>query len=162
MNIDEIINTPRRVVNVDEIQLPESMEITPNENGDNGKENGEKTDGENVQMSLVEVANMAIAAYNVIQTAIYKRIEPRFDASLTPDECKAIEPPLRAVLAQYNVQMSPITGLIVVVAGINVGKIMQIKMLRAEFAKKEKEEKKKEEEKKEKPFFMNDETTKIN
>lgn len=134
MNIDEILNTPRTAIDPDKIELPETEEQTAQQTTENGEKNGENT---TVSMSPAQLANMAIGVYNAIQTAVYKRIEPRFDASLTPEETQALLPPTEAVLAQYNVQMSPVTCLVVTIVGINMGKIMQLKMLQAQWKKEE-------------------------
>lgn len=135
MDINEIFNTPRKVVDVENIQLPENEQPTPENDQANNEANGENTQAnEAVTMSLHECASMCIVAYNVIQTAIYKRIEPDFDAALTPDESKAIQIPLEAVLSQYNVTMKPTTALIVTLVGVNVGKIMAIKMIQSQRA----------------------------
>lgn len=141
MNIEQILNEPRREVNPETIELPENMEvITPETNG-NKTDTKENEDGKQVQMSLAELATMSVMLYNAIQTAIYKRVEPRFNAELTKEETQALIPTVKAVLQQYNVTMTPIMALLTTLAGINIAKIVQIKMLRAELQEEEKAKK---------------------
>lgn len=147
MNVDEIFNTPRKKVDIENIQLPENLENDNKENGEKTTENGEqKAENGEMTMSCAQLAAMAIGLYDAIQTAVYKRIEPAFDAKLTTEETNALIPPTTAVLEQYNVTVSPLTALVVTIVGINVGKIMQIKMLQAEKAKQIEEAKVEEEE----------------
>lgn len=127
MDIKQIINEERKLVNVDNIELPEEQEIAENQQ----TENEGKQDENEVQMSLKDIASMVIMGYNAISVAIYHKFEPEFDASLTKDEMQALQPPLEAVLQQYNVTLTPTTALIIAVAGINVNKIMQLRMFRA-------------------------------
>lgn len=156
MNFEEIITTPRREIDPRTIQLPESEEVDSRQTNENNGQTQENEPANAVTMSLGEIANMAIGVYNVLQTAIYKRVEPNYDAALTTEEIKALQPPVKAVLQQYNVTMSPMTALITTVVGINLGKIMQIKMLRAEMERIEAE--KAEEEKKQKNIETKTET----
>ena len=142
MDIKQIINEDRKLVNVENIELPEEQEIAENQQN----ENDGKQDENKVQMSLKDLASMAIMGYNAVSVAIYHRFEPGFDASLTKEEMEALQPPLEAVLQQYNVTLTPTTALIIAVAGINVTKIMQLRMYRA--AKQIEEAKAVEEEKK--------------
>lgn len=135
MNVDEIFNTPRKKVDIENIQLPENMENDKAENGEKTTGNGEKkAEHGEITMSCAQLAAMAIGLYDAIQTAVYKRIEPAFDAKLTAEETNALLPPTTAVLEQYNVTVSPITALIVTIVGINVGKIMQLKILQNQLA----------------------------
>ena len=156
MNFDEILTTPRREIDPNTIQLPESEEVVNGQTNENNGQTQENAQANAVTMSLGELANMAIGVYNALQTAIYKRVEPNFDAALTPEEIKALQPPVKAVLQQYNVTMSPMSALITTSVGINLGKIMQIKMMRAEMARIEAE--KAEEEKKQKNIETKNET----
>lgn len=142
MDIKQIINEDRKLVNVENIELPEEQAVTENQQN----ENDGKQDESKVQMSLKDLASMAIMGYNAISVAIYHRFEPEFDASLTKEEMEALQPPLEAVLQQYNVTLTPTTALIIAIAGINVTKIMQLRMYRA--AKQIEEAKAVEEEKK--------------
>lgn len=161
MDIDLIMNEERRVVDIDKIELPATEQFT-SENKQQASENGTKTiENEVVKMSLGELATMGVAMYDVAQTAIYKRIEPRFNAALTTEEKQAIEPALKAVLKQYNVEMTPVNALIITLVSINVGKVVQLKMLRVELAKAEAKaeaEAKEQEEKKINNAFFDDET----
>lgn len=135
MNVDEIFNTPRKKVDIENIQLPENMENDNKENGEKTTENGEqKAENGQITMSCAQLASMAIGLYDAIQSAIYKRIEPAFDAKLTAEETNALLPPTTAVLEQYNVTFSPVTALIVTIVGINVGKIVQLKILQNKLA----------------------------
>lgn len=135
MNVEEIFNTPRKKVDIENIQLPENMENDNKENGEKSTENGEqKAENGEITMSCAQLAAMAIGLYDAIQTAVYKRIEPAFDAKLTAEETNALLPPTTAVLEQYNVTVSPVTALIVTIVGINVGKIMQLKILQSQLA----------------------------
>lgn len=135
MNVDEIFNTPRKKVDIENIQLPENVENDTKENGEKTTENGEqKAETGQITMSCAQLAVMAIGLYDAIQMAVYKRIEPAFDAKLTAEEINALLPPTTAVLEQYNVTVSPVTALIVTIVGINVGKIMQLKILQSQIA----------------------------
>ena len=42
MNVDEIFNTPRKKVDIENIQLPENVENDNKENGEKTTENGEQ------------------------------------------------------------------------------------------------------------------------
>lgn len=135
MNVDEIFNTPRKKVDIENIQLPENVDNDTKENSEKTTGNGEQnTENGQLTMSCAQLASMAIGLYDAIQSAIYKRIEPAFNAKLTAEETNALLPPTTAVLELYNVTVSPITALIVTIVGINVGKIMQLKILQSQIA----------------------------
>lgn len=138
MDIGSIINQNTNEVNVEMLELPTSMQEHLSGNTDNGNaENAQSTNesGENTtKLSLEQLSGMIIMGYNAISCMVYRRIEPAFDASLSNEEIQAINGPLKAVLQEYNVEMTPVTALIITVVGINVGKIMQLTMLRKELA----------------------------
>lgn len=138
MNIEEIIKQDTIKVDVNNIELPASMN-TDNNNGvgvnsekpgegDKGSQGGSSTDA--TTLSLEQLAGLIMVGYNAVSTAVYRRIEPNFDASLDPEEVKAIQEPLILVLKEYDVQMTPVTALIVAVIGVNVVKVMQLMQYR--------------------------------
>lgn len=116
-------------VDVDKIELPESMQQQPDERTLDSKNNENKTT-ENATMSLEQLAGLCIVGYNVVSCAIYRRFEPGFDASLTQDEMTAIQEPLKLVLKQYDVEVNPMTALCIALIGVNVCKIMQLQQYR--------------------------------
>lgn len=132
MNIENIIKEDIKEVDIDKLELPESMQQQQQQNtaseepgkpgSDEGNLDGAAPMGDTT-LSLEQLAGMIIVGYNTVSCAIYKKIEPGFDASLTKDEEKALQQPLELVLKQYDVQMTPLTALIVAVAGINFFKI---------------------------------------
>lgn len=141
MNIEAIIKEDTTHVDVDKLELPESMQqaTTPNTEavgnkslgGDSASDGG--TEG-TTKLSLEQLAGMIVIGYNVVSCAIYRKIEPTFDASLTPDETKALQEPLETVLREYNVEVTPITALAVAVVSVNVVKIMQLQAYRKQLA----------------------------
>lgn len=130
MNIENIIKEDIKEVDIDKLELPESMQQQQNSvheepekpGSDSGNLDGAAPMGDTT-LSLEQLAGMIIVGYNTVSCAIYKKIEPGFDASLTRDEEKSLQQPLELVLKQYDVQMTPLTALIVAVAGINLFKI---------------------------------------
>lgn len=142
MNIENIIKEDTTKVDIDKLELPESMQqaTTPNTEavGNNKSPEGDSTsDGGTegtTKLSLEQLAGMIVLGYNVVSCAIYRKIEPTFDASLTPDETKALQEPLETVLREYNVEVTPITALAVAVVSVNVVKIMQLQAYRKQLA----------------------------
>lgn len=126
MELNDIINEERRVVDVDKIEMPVPEQ---KEKKETGKETEEELQIE--EIPVAQLANMAIGAYNIVSCAIYRRIEPGFDASLTDDETKALKMPVEQFLQQYNIKMTPTTALIIALVGINMVKVMQLKAYRA-------------------------------
>ncbi len=137
MNIEAIIKEDTTKVDVEKLELPESMQqaTTPNTetvgSRDSASDGG--TEG-TTKLSLEQLAGMIIIGYNVVSCAIYRKIEPTFDASLTPDETKALQEPMETVLREYNVEVTPITALAVAVVSVNVVKIMQLQAYRKQLA----------------------------
>ena len=131
MDIKSIINEDLNTVNVDKIELPESMQqqAQPEEKADTPK-NDEKT----TKLTLEQLSGMIVIGYNAISCAIYRKIEAGFDASLTGEEMQAIQEPLKLVLQQYDVEVTPVTALAIAVIGVNVGKIMQLQAYRQQKA----------------------------
>ncbi len=141
MNIEAIIKEDTNKVDIDKLELPESMQqaATPNTAVDGNKSMGgdSASDGGTegtTKLSLEQLAGMCVIGYNTISCAIYRRIEPTFDASLTADEMQAIQQPLEEVLRQYDVQVTPVTALAIAVVGVNVAKIMQLQAYRKQLA----------------------------
>lgn len=126
MELNDIIKEERRTVDVSAIEMPKTETEEKEEAA--AKEKEEAAGEEN--LSLKDFATIAIGAYNVISTAIYKRIEPGFDASLAPTEMEVLKEPTEKFLEQYNVKMTPTTSLILCIISINVGKIMMLKAYR--------------------------------
>ena len=126
MELQDIINEERREVDVDKIEMP-----IPDQK--EKKETGNETEEESPieEIPFAQLANMAIGSYNIVSCAIYRRIEPGFDASLTNDEIKALQLPVEQFLQQYNIKMTPTTALIIALLGINMVKVMQLKSYRA-------------------------------
>lgn len=125
MELKEIINEERREVDVEKIEMPAQQK--QEEKTDTGNE----TEPQIEEIPVAQLANMAIGAYNIVSCAIYRRIEPGFDASLTDDETKALQMPVEQFLQQYNIKMTPTTALIIALVGINMVKVMQLKAYRA-------------------------------
>lgn len=125
MELKDIINEERLEVDVDKLEMPEPQEEK--------KENGNETEkGPQIieEIQVAQLANMAIGAYNIVSCAIYRRIEPGFDASLTEDEIKVLQIPAEQFLQQYNIKMTPTTALIIALVGVNMVKVMQLKSYR--------------------------------
>lgn len=125
MELKDIINEERREVDVEKIEMPAQQK--QEEKTDTGNE----TEPQIEEIPVAQLANMAIGAYNIVSCAIYRRIEPGFDASLTNDETKALQMPVEQFLHQYNIKMTPTTALIIALVGINMVKVMQLKAYRA-------------------------------
>lgn len=125
MELKDIINEERREVDVEKIEMPAQQK--QEEKTDTGNE----TEPQIEEIPVAQLANMAIGAYNIVSCAIYRRIEPGFDASLTDDETKALQMPVEQFLQQYNIKMTPTTALIIALVGINMVKVMQLKSYRA-------------------------------
>lgn len=125
MELKDIINEERREVDVEKIEMPAQQK--QEEKTDTGNE----TEPQIEEIPVAQLANMAIGAYNIVSCAIYRRIEPGFDASLTDDETKALQMPVEQFLQQYNIKMTPTTALIIALVGINMVKVMQLKAYRA-------------------------------
>lgn len=141
MDIEAIIKEDTAPVDVDKLELPESMQQTATEeprspNSDSASLPG-SGDNATTTLSLEQLAGMCVVGYNAISCAIYRRIEPNFDANLTSDEMQAIQQPLEEVLRQYDVQITPVTALAIAVIGVNVSKIMQLQVYRKELEKKQ-------------------------
>lgn len=138
MNIEAIIKEDITKVDVEKLELPESMQqaTTPNTEtvGSSDSKSGSSANEGTTTLSLEQLAGMIIIGYNVVSCAIYRKIEPTFDASLTPDETKALQEPLETVLREYNVEVTPITALAVAVVSVNVVKIMQLQAYRKQLA----------------------------
>lgn len=132
MELKDIIKEERREVDIEKIEMPE-QETTENDK----KETTEKIIEE---IPVAQLATMAIGAYNVLSCAIYRKIEPGFDASLTTDEVAALQQPTEQFLQQYNIKMTPTVALIIAVVGVNMLKIMQLKAYRATKLQKAKEQ----------------------
>ena len=138
MNIEDIIKQDTIKVDIDNIELPASMQPENNTDGpgnfekpadgEKGSQGGSSTAATN--LSLEQLAGLIMLGYNAVSTAVYRRIEPTFDASLDPEEVKAIQEPLILVLKEYDVQMTPVTALIVAVIGVNAVKVMQLMQYR--------------------------------
>lgn len=126
MELNDIIKEERREVDVDKLEMPAPQQ-------EEKKETGNETEKEPQieEIPVAQLANMAIGAYNIVSCAIYRRIEPGFDASLTDGETKALQMPVEQFLQQYNIKMTPTTALIIALVGINMVKIMQLKSYRA-------------------------------
>lgn len=125
MELKDIINEERREVDVEKIEMPAQQK--QEEKTDTGNE----TEPQIEEIPVAQLAHMAIGAYNIVSCAIYRRIEPGFDASLTDDETKALQMPVEQFLQQYNIKMTPTTSLIIALVGINMVKVMQLKSYRA-------------------------------
>lgn len=123
MELNDIIKEERREVDVDKLEMPEPQIAEKKENGNEEIETGTQIE----EIPVAQLANMAIGAYNIVSCAIYRRIQPGFDASLTEDETKALQMPVEQFLQQYNIKMTPTTALIIALAGINMVKVMQLK-----------------------------------
>lgn len=123
MELNDIIKEERREVDVDKLEMPEPQIAEKKENGNEEIEKGPQIE----EIPVAQLANMAIGAYNIVSCAIYRRIQPGFDASLTEDETKALQMPVEQFLQQYNIKMTPTTALIIALAGINMVKVMQLK-----------------------------------
>lgn len=132
--IDDVIKEEVQQVDVEKIELPENQSFMAGLQGDNGgqtNENGEKgTDNKDVKMSLGDLCNTIIMMYNGLSVLVYKKLNENFDGSLTNEEVEMLKTPLKATLQQYNVEMSPVGALCMVLVSINVGKIMQLKFMR--------------------------------
>ena len=126
MELNDIIKEERREVDVNKIEMPLPEQ---KEKKETGNETEEWPQIEEIPVS--QLANMAIGAYNIVSCAIYRRIEPGFNASLTEDETKSLQMPVEQFLQQYNIKMTPTTALIIALAGINMVKVMQLKAYRA-------------------------------
>lgn len=126
MELNDIIKEERREVDVDKLEMPVPQQ-------EEKKETGPETEKEPQieEIPVAQLANMAIGAYNIVSCAIYRRIEPGFDASLTDDETKALQMPVEQFLQQYNIKMTPTTALIIALVGVNMVKVMQLKSYRA-------------------------------
>lgn len=134
MNIEQIIKEDTKTIDVNNIELPASMQPTE-EPGDHRSDEGASDGGGNgatTTLSLEQLAGLIIVGYNAVSCAIYRRVEPGFDASLQPEEVQAIKDPLETVLREYDVQVTPVTALIVAVIGVNAVKIMQLMQYRKE------------------------------
>lgn len=134
MNIEQIIKEDTKNVDVNNIELPASMQPTEdsgNPKSDEGASDG-GGNGATTTLSLEQLAGLIIVGYNAVSCAIYRRVEPGFDASLQPEEAKAIKDPLETVLREYDVQVTPVTALIVAIIGVNAVKIMQLMQYRKE------------------------------
>lgn len=127
MELKDIINEERREVDVQKIEMPAQQK--QEEKTDTGNETEKGTQIE--EIPVAQLANMAIGAYNIVSCAIYRRIEPGFDASLTKDETKALQIPVEQFLQQYNIKMTQTTALIIALVSINMVKVMQLKSYRA-------------------------------
>lgn len=138
IDINNIINQDTFQVDTGNIELPVSMsegvQNTGNTEAENTQVNSEDTE-KTATLSLEQISGIIIIGYDAISKAIYRRIEPNFDATLTQDEKTAIEEPLKLVLQQYNIQVTPVTALCMAVIGVNMAKIMQLKMYRVQLAK---------------------------
>lgn len=139
IDINNIINQDTFKVDTGNIELPVSMlegmqNNTGNTETENTQVNNEDTE-KTTTLSLEQISGIIIIGYDAIAKSIYRRIEPGFDASLTNDEKTAIEEPLKLVLQQYNIQVTPLTALCMAVIGVNMAKIMQLKMYRVQLAK---------------------------
>ena len=136
VDIDAIMNEEVRDVNLDTLQLPQSMQ-QDQAAGDPGQEQaaGDPGSSGSVSMSLEDLSRVIIEGYNVVSCVVWRKIESGYDASLNEDEKQAIDEPLKMVLQEYNVQVTPVTALVCTLIGINVGKYIQLKMYRAEKAK---------------------------
>lgn len=134
MNIDDVIKEEVQQVDVDKIELPENQSFMAGLQGDNGgqtNENGEQgADNKDVKMSLGDLCNTIIMMYNGLSVLVYKKLNENFDGSLTEEEVAMLKTPLKATLQQYNVEMSPVGALCMVLVSINVGKLMQLKFMR--------------------------------
>lgn len=142
MNIEEIINEDVNEVNTEKIELPQSVQTLENEN-ENTSEDGTQTDEDGTQtqrLSLEQLSGLIIGAFDVVNKFAFKKIEPRFDASLTADEIKVIDEPLKIVLKSYDIAVTPPIALLVAVVGVEVGKFMQLKMFQATLAMQETQE----------------------
>lgn len=132
--IDDVIKEEVQQVDVEKIELPENQSFMAGlqgENGVNSEENNDETAvNDNVKMSLADLTNSLIAVYNGVSVFIYKKFEAGFDASLSNEEVEMLKLPLKNTLKQYNIEMSPVASLIMVVVSINIGKIMQLQMYR--------------------------------
>lgn len=131
MDIKSIINEELNPVNVDNIELPESMQQQKKEQPE---EDIPKKDEKTTTLTLEQLSGMIVIGYNAISCAIYRKIEAGFDASLTDEEMQAIQEPLKLVLQQYDVEVTPVTALAIAVIGVNVGKIMQLQAYRQQKA----------------------------
>ena len=145
MNIKELIKEDTTHVDIDKLELPDSMQQNTT-NGEPRSSNADEPSRDSspdssssdatTTLSLEQLAGMCVIGYNAISCAIYRRIEPTFDASLTSDEMQAIQQPLEEVLRQYDVQVTPVTALAIAVVGVNVAKIMQLQAYRKQLAEK--------------------------
>lgn len=127
MDLKDIINEERREVDIEKIEMSEQQQ----EKTENITEKEEQIE----EIPVAQLATMAIGAYNMLSCAIYRRIEPGFDASLTNDEITALKQPTEQFLEQYNITMTPTVALIIALCGINMIKIMQLRAYRATQAK---------------------------
>ena len=135
MDIVKIMQEETRPVDPDKLELPDSMQ-QQNIHGEPEKSAsdnvGAGSGSDTTTLSLEQLAGLCVVGYNTISCAIYRRFEPEFDASLTSDEMQAIQAPLEQVLAQYDVQVTPVTALLIAVVGVNIGKIMALQAYRKE------------------------------
>ena len=138
IDINNIINEDTFAVNAENIELPASMQAQIGGNTDNTtteNTHGESSNTDNTTtMTLEQLSGMLIMGYNAVSCAIYRRIEPTFDASLTQEECQTIEQPLKLVLKEYNVEVTPVTALCIAILGVNVVKVMQLRAYRQTLA----------------------------
>ena len=128
MDIKDIINEETTPVDVEKLELPESMQQT--EAGTGTDENSQKQEEKTTKLSLEQLAGIIMVGYNAISCTIYRRIEPEFDASLTAEETQAIQKPLETVLQEYDVEVTPVTALVIAVVGVNIAKVFQLQQFR--------------------------------
>lgn len=127
MDIKDIINEETTPIDVEKLELPESMQQPDQaEAAADTQEHEEKT----TKLSLEQLAGIIMVGYNAISCTIYRRIEPEFDASLTAEETQAIQKPLETVLQEYNVEVTPVTALVIAVVGVNIAKVFQLQQFR--------------------------------
>ena len=132
MDIEKIISEDTIPVDVDKLELPENMQeqtTTPPPSGGSGSDEPKQ---ETTRLSLEQLSGMIIGAFDVVNKMMFRRFEPAFDASLTPDEKKVINEPLKLVLQSYDIEVTPPVALMIAVAGVEVCKFRQMKMFQAE------------------------------
>lgn len=134
MNIEGIINEEVEQVNVDNLDLPENMQSVENQSFASSENNStnEQLNNEATKLSLEQLSGMIIGAFDVVNKMVWKKVEPTFDASLTADEIKVIDEPLKLVLKSYEIEVTPPIALLIAVAGVEVGKFMQLKFYKAQ------------------------------
>lgn len=142
MDIDKIIQEEVQEVDLQNVELPSSMKNEENDGNDHTDNSSDEPASlpDIEKLSLEQLSGMIITGFNVVQNMIWNRYAPGFDANLTADECKVIDKPLRQVLKNYNITVTPPIALLIAVAGVEISKYMQLKMYLIDKVNKQNEE----------------------